>query len=362
MSGSAAHPTIAQTKSDRTDSGRKTFCVSVIGATGAVGRETLQVLEKRRFPVSELRLFCSDRSAGETFQFNGRPHAARLFERSALEGSDFAILCVDAEMAKTLAPMLADMGVVTVDNSSAFRNDPAVPLVVPEINGHLLKSGAMLVANPNCTTIVALMAAAPLHRAAYLRRMTVCSYQAVSGAGIAAMRELESQARTWAAGGEVKPQVFPRPALFNVFPHNSPRLPDGSNEEERKLVRESRRLLACEDLRVSATCVRVPTLRAHAVALHLEFEKPLSPAQAAEILSRAPGVRVVDESTGAAPADSLMASGLDEVLVSRIRVDDGGAPERSLALWSVGDQLLKGAALNAVQIVELLAAGCDRGG
>ncbi len=335
------------------------FRVAVIGATGAVGREAVALLQKRRFPVSRLDLFCSDRSAGEEFRFHDRTVAAKPLDIDALAGCEYAILCVDAALARELAPKLARRNVVAVDNSSAFRMDPAVPLVVPEINGHLLRGTPRLVANPNCTTIVSLMAAAPLHRAARLRRMTVCSYQAVSGAGLAAMRDLEAQARAWASGAAAPASVFPRPALFNVFPHNSPRMADGSNEEEGKLLRESRRLLDLADLRVSATCVRVPTLRAHAVALHLEFESPMDPVLAAEILGAAPGVRVVDESAGAPPADPLMATGLDDVLVSRIRVDHGGEPGRSLALWAVGDQLLKGAALNAQQILERIALAAE---
>jgi len=341
---------------NKSKAGTNTFCISVIGATGAVGREVIQLLEKRNFPVSQLRLFCSERSAGEKFQFRGQTLVARTVERETLVGSDYAILCADATTARSLAPMLAELNIVAVDNSSAFRTDSAVPLVVPEINGELLKSKPILVANPNCTTIVSLMVAAPLHRVAQLERMTACSYQAVSGAGLAGMHELESQARAWAADEKIACQLFSRPILFNVFPHNSPRLADGSNEEEYKLIRESRKILAHEHLRVSATCVRVPTLRAHAVALHLEFTNAISPAQAMDILARAPGVRVVDESNGDQPADPQMASGLDEVLVSRIRVDHGGTPGKSLALWVVGDQLLKGAALNAVQIVELLIA------
>ncbi|MSR34299.1 MAG: aspartate-semialdehyde dehydrogenase [Phycisphaerales bacterium] len=356
MSGVNTGESSAVSAIQKSKSGTKTFCISVIGATGAVGREVVQLLEKRNFPISQLRLFSSERSAGEKFKFCGQTLEARIVDREALTGSDYAILCVDAAMSRALAPMLAELKIVTVDNSSAFRTDPAIPLVVPEINGELLKGKPLLVANPNCTTIVSLMIAAPLHRVAHLERMTACSYQAVSGAGLAGMHELESQARAWAAGEKVTGQLFPRPILFNVFPHNSPRQSDGSNEEEHKLVCESRRILGHEKLRVSATCVRVPTLRAHAVALHLEFINALSPTQALDILTRAPGVRVVNEANGDQPADPQMVSGLDEVLVSRIRVDHGGSPGKSLALWAVGDQLLKGAALNAVQIVELLIA------
>jgi aspartate-semialdehyde dehydrogenase len=228
-----------------------------------------------------------------------------------------------------------------------------VPLVVPEINGDLLDAKPKLVANPNCTTIVSLMAAAPLHRLFGLSRLTACSYQAVSGAGLPAMQELETQARQWASGQAVEAKVFRRPTLFNVFPHDSALLDDGSNEEETKLMKESRRILGLPGLRVSVTCARVPVRRSHAVALHMEFERAVDVTKAREALAHMPGVRVVDERAGA-PADPLMAAEGDDVLVSRVRVDHGGRDGHSLAAWAVGDQLLKGAALNAIQIAERL--------
>jgi aspartate-semialdehyde dehydrogenase len=327
--------------------------VAVIGATGAVGREALERLHRRRFPVRELRAIASQRSAGGTLPFADGQVTVRALEAAAIEGVDVAILAADAATSREWAPRLVDAGAMVVDNSSAFRMDPAVPLVVPEINGDLLRAGPSLVANPNCTTIMSLMAAAPLHRLFGLVRLTACSYQAVSGAGLPAMQELEAQARQWAAGEQVEARVFRRQALFNVFPHDSALLPDGSNEEEVKLVKESRRILGLPELRVSATCVRVPVRRAHAVALHMEFERPVDVQGAREALARAPGVRLVDEREGS-PADPLMAAEGDDVLVSRVRVDHGGREGHSLALWSVGDQLLKGAALNAIQIAEHL--------
>jgi aspartate-semialdehyde dehydrogenase len=327
--------------------------VAVIGATGAVGREALERLHRRRFPVRELRAIASQRSAGGTLPFADGQVTVRALEAAAIEGVDVAILAADAATSREWAPRLVDAGAMVVDNSSAFRMDPAVPLVVPEINGDLLRAGPSLVANPNCTTIMSLMAAAPLHRLFGLVRLTACSYQAVSGAGLPAMQELEAQARQWAAGEQVEARVFRRQALFNVFPHDSALLPDGSNEEEVKLVKESRRILGLPELRVSATCVRVPVRRAHAVALHMEFERPVDVQGAREALARAPGVRLIDERAGS-PADPLMAAEGDDVLVSRVRVDHGGREGHSLALWSVGDQLLKGAALNAIQIAEHL--------
>jgi aspartate-semialdehyde dehydrogenase len=325
--------------------------VAVIGATGAVGREALERLHRRKFPVGELRAIASHRSAGGTLPFAGGHVTVQALEESAIRGVEVAILAADAATSREWAPRLEEAGAVVVDNSSAFRMDPRVPLVVPEINGTELERGPSLVANPNCTTIISLMAAAPLHRSFGLRRIMACSYQAVSGAGLPAMQELEGQARQWAAGEQVQTKVFKRPTFFNVFPHDSALLPDGSNEEETKLVKESRRILGLPELRVSVTCVRVPVRRAHAVALHLEFERPVDPEAAREVLSRAAGVRLVDERAGA-PADPLMAAEGDAVLVSRIRRDFGAPEGHGLALWTVGDQLLKGAALNAIQIAE----------
>lgn len=329
--------------------------VAVVGATGAVGREVLGRLHERAFPLSELRALASSRSAGESLAFGPGSVLVHELKEGAERGVHVAILAADAATSRTWAPRFVAAGAVVVDNSSAFRMDPAVPLVVPEINAHLLDARPSLVANPNCTTIVSLMAAAPLHRLFGLTRLTACSYQAVSGAGLPAMQELQDQARQWAAGEPVQARVFKRPTLFNVFPHDSALLDDGSNEEENKLVRESRRILGLPELRVSATCARVPVRRAHAVALHMEFERRIDLAKAREALAAAPGVRVIDERAGA-PADPLMAAEGDDVLVSRLRVDAGGKEGHALAAWVVGDQLLKGAALNAIQIAERLLA------
>ena len=327
--------------------------VAVIGATGAVGREALERLHRRRFPVRELRAIASQRSAGGTLPFAGGEVIVRALDDRAIEGVEVAILAADAATSREWAPRLVEAGAVVVDNSSAFRMDPGVPLVVPEINGELLRARPSLVANPNCTTIVSLMAAAPLHRLFGLVRLTACSYQAVSGAGLPAMQELESQAREWAAGRTIEAKVFRRQTLFNVFPHDSALLEDGSNEEETKLMKESRRILGLPSLRVSVTCARVPVRRSHAVALHMEFERAVDVAEARAALAAMSGVRLVDERAGA-PADPLMAAEGDEVLVSRVRVDPGGREGHALAAWAVGDQLLKGAALNAIQIAEHL--------
>ncbi|MFM7808924.1 MAG: aspartate-semialdehyde dehydrogenase, partial [Planctomycetota bacterium] len=268
--------------------------VAVIGATGAVGREALERLHRRAFPVRELRAIASQRSAGGALPFAGGEVTVRALDERAIEGVEVAILAADAATSREWAPKLMAAGAVVVDNSSAFRMDPGVPLVVPEINGELLDAKPRLVANPNCTTIVSLMAAAPLHRLFGMVRLTACSYQAVSGAGLPAMQELEGQARQWAAGHAVEVKVFRRQTLFNVFPHDSALLEDGSNEEEAKLMKESRRILGLPALRVSVTCARVPVRRSHAVALHMEFERPVDVAKAREALAVMPGVRVID--------------------------------------------------------------------
>lgn len=329
--------------------------VAVVGATGAVGREVLRRLHERAFPVTELRALASRRSAGESLTFGSGSVMVQELKEGVEQGVHVAILAADAATSREWAPRFVAAGALVVDNSSAFRMDPAVPLVVPEINAHLLDARPSLVANPNCTTIVSLMAASPLHGLFGLTRLTACSYQAVSGAGLPAMQELEDQARQWVAGQSLVAKVFRRPTLFNVFPHDSALLDDGSNEEENKLVRESRRILGLPDLRVSATCVRVPVRRAHAVALHMEFERRVDLPKARKALAEAPGVRMIDERAGA-PADPLMAAEGDDVLVSRLRVDAGGTEGHALAAWAVGDQLLKGAALNAIQIAEHLLA------
>jgi len=327
--------------------------VAVVGATGAVGREVLLRLHDRKFPIQELRALASHRSAGERMAWgDGDVQVCELVD-GAEHGVDVAILAADAVTSREWAPKFIAAGAVVVDNSSAFRNDVAIPLVVPEVNGALLDARPTLVANPNCTTIISMMAAAPLHALFGLVRMHACSYQAVSGAGLPAMQELEGQARQWSAGAPLEAKVFKRPTLFNVFPHDSALLPDGSNEEETKLVREARRILGLPTLRVSVTCARVPVRRSHAIALHLEFSKRVDVEAARAGLAAAAGVRVIDERVGS-PADSLMAAEQDDVLVSRIRLDAGATDGHGLALWVVGDQLLKGAALNAIQIAERL--------
>jgi len=336
--------------------------VAVVGATGAVGREMLAILEERAFPIARLRLFASPRSAGARIRFRGGEIACETLEAAdaedSLRGIDLALFSAGKSTSKEWAPRLRDAGALVVDNSSAFRSDPACPLVVPEVNPHALASVDLpaIIANPNCSTIIALVAATPLHRALGVTRMVAATYQAASGAGAAAMAELESQAHAFARGEALDTRIFGRQYLFNVFSHNSAVGDDGFNEEERKLLTETRRIWESDAVRVAATCVRVPTLRAHAEALFLEFARATSEAEIRAILAKAEGeglgLRIVDDRAANRFPEPLDAAGKDDVLVGRIRIDPSVEGGRGAALFVCGDQIRKGAALNAVQVAE----------
>lgn len=329
--------------------------VAIVGATGAVGREMLAILEQRDFPVKSLRLFASPRSRGMRIPFRGSDVVVEDLAHGAIpEGIDLALFSAGKAQSKEWAPKFRDAGALVVDNSSAFRADPACPLVVPEVNPHALDAvaGPAIIANPNCSTIIALVAITPLHRALGIERMVVATYQAASGAGAAAMAELESQARAFTHGTPLDTAIFGRQYLFNVFSHNSAVGADGSNEEERKLLTETRRMWESDAVRVCATCVRVPTLRAHAEAIHLEFARPTSEPEIRALLAGAPGVRIVDDRAANRFPEPLDAAGGDDVLVGRIRMDQSVPNNRGAALFVCGDQIRKGAALNAIQIAE----------
>lgn len=340
---------------DRATEGRlpdRPLHVVVAGATGAVGEELLGLLASRPFPMASLRLLASSRSAGTTIPFRGEDLPVEEMTADSFRGTDLAFFSCGGERSLRYAPAARDAGAVVIDNSSAFRMDPAVPLVVPEINPETAFGHRGILAVPNCTTIVFLVAAAPLHRAARLRRAVVASYQAASGAGRAAMLEYDAQVRAIAAGEAPVRRVLPRVLAGNVIPQVDVVLPDGSTKEERKLDLETRRILGDDAVRVAGTCVRVPVRRAHSVAAALEFERPLDARRAREVLAAAPGVVVVD---GLDPPDypvPLDVSGRLEVFVGRIR--DDPTREGGVMLWAVGDQLLKGAAWNALQMAELL--------
>ena len=326
--------------------------VAIVGATGAVGQELLQLLAERNYPVSSLRLFASQRSAGQTRRFAGTDVTIEALPDDGDLGSDVVFSSAGGSLSKAHAWRWAEHGAVVIDNTSAWRLDPRVPLVVPEVNPAALHTHQGVIANPNCSTIIALMALAPLHAAFGLERATVATYQAVSGAGQQGIVELTEQTRAVLGGEAPAPSTFAHPIAFNLFSHDSAVGEDGYNLEERKLLLESRKILDAPALRVSATCVRVPVLRAHAEAIHAEFSRSVDEREARELLASAPGVRLVDERERNTFPMPLEASGRDEVLVGRIRAD--ASQPGALALFVVGDQIRKGAALNAVQIAEAL--------
>ena len=331
---------------------------AVVGATGVVGREALAILEERRFPLAGLRLFASPRSVGTTLPFAGDDLPVEPLTEASFDDVDLALFCAGGAISRRFAAVATRAGATVIDNSSAFRMEDGVPLVVPEINGDACDGagGAAppLVANPNCSTIIALLAVTPLHRAVGVERMVVSTYQAASGAGRALMEELERQTREFAAGRPLTTTVAGRPYLFNVFSHDSAIGPDGYNEEERKLARETRKIWGDEQVRITATCVRVPVLRSHAEAINLTFRAPLGEGDARALLADAPGVRLVDDREANAFPEPAVATGRDEVLVGRIRTDPSQPRDRGLDLFVCGDQLRKGAALNAIQIAERL--------
>lgn len=329
--------------------------VAVVGATGAVGVELMQCLEQRKFPLSNLRLFASARSAGKTLPFKGKPVTVEELTEDSFRGVDIALFSAGGSQSKRFAPAAVRHGTVVVDNSSAFRMDPGVPLVVPEINPEALREHKGIIANPNCSTIISITPLWPIHKVNRIQRMIVSTYQAASGAGAAAMEELRESTRAYLDGHEYKNTVLPHPYAFNLFSHNSKIDPsNGYNEEEIKVMRETHKIYGDSSIRVAATCVRVPVLRAHSIAINFECERPITPAQVRDIVKTAPGVKLVDDverNYFPMPKD---ASGQDPILVGRIRQDVSDPSGRSIALFVAGDQLLKGAALNAVQIAELL--------
>lgn len=328
--------------------------VAVVGATGAVGVELVKCLEARKFPLSRLKLLASPRSAGKSMGFQGREVTIDALDAVSLDDVDIALFAAGSSISKDYAKP-ARRRTVVVDNSSAFRMDEDVPLVVPEINGADAFAHTGIIANPNCTAVISAMALYPLHKANPIKRVIASTYQAASGAGAAAMEELRVSTEAALAGKPFEPKVLPHPYAFNVFSHNDKvDVESGYNGEEIKAARELRKIMHIPDLRVGITCVRVPVMRAHTISMSVEFERPMSPAQAREILSAAPGVRVVDDRERNYFPMPRDASGKDEVLAGRFRTDVSDPTGKSLMLLVAGDQLLKGAALNAVQIAELL--------
>lgn len=326
--------------------------VAIVGATGAVGTEFLTLLEERSFPVTSLRAFASPRSAGRTVSYAGQEVVVEPLPEDGNLGADVVFSSAGGSVSLAGAWRWVEHGAAVVDNTSAWRMDERVPLVVPEVNPEALEGHQGVIANPNCSTIIALMALAPLHRAFGLKRAVVATYQAVSGAGLWGIEELRRQTAAALAGEPVQPEKFKHQIAFNVFSHDSAVGDDGYNAEERKLLLESRKILGLPDLAVSATCVRVPVYRAHSEAIHASFERPVTADAAREVLAASPGVRVVDDRDGNTFPMPLDAAGRDDTLVGRLREDT--ALPNGLALFVSGDQIRKGAALNAVQVAEAL--------
>ena len=329
--------------------------VAIVGATGAVGIDLIESLTARDFPVAELRLLASARSAGMRLPFRGRDLVVQELTEDSFRGVDLALFSAGAGVSRRFAPLAVAAGAVVVDNSSAFRMAPEVPLVVPEVNGSALAAHAGIIANPNCVAAILTVALAPLAQAARIRRLNVATYQAASGAGAAAMEELKESTGAYLRGEGFTPRVLPHPYAFNVFSHNAAVDPvSGYNGEEQKVIAETRRILARPDLPVGITCIRVPVLRAHGMAVTVEFDAPVSVERARQLLGVAPGLRLVDDRVGNRFPMPVEATGQEAVLVGRLREDLGDPSGRSMALFVVGDQLRKGAALNAVQIAEAL--------
>jgi len=329
--------------------------VAVLGATGAVGVEVLETLERRKFPVGRLKLLASSRSSGKKMRFKGKEIAVEAVSAAAFQDVQIAIFSAGATRSIEFAPHAVKAGAVVIDNSSAFRMDPEVPLVVPEVNPGDLKKHKGIIANPNCTAAIMAVALWPLHRAAGIKRIVVSTYQAASGAGAKAMQELEEQSRDILAGKAARKEVLPHQIAFNVFSHNAEVADNGYNGEENKIVQEMQKMFHEPDLKVCATCIRVPVMRAHSESIVIETERKLLPDEAVKILQQAPGVRLVNDPGKNYFPMPIEASGEFDVLVGRIRRDFSAPEGHGLALFVSGDQLLKGAALNAVQIAELLA-------
>ena len=332
----------------------ESYRVAILGATGAVGTELLELLASRDFPVSELKLLASPRSAGRTMPFKGENVPVEVLDENSFKGVDIVLASAGGSTSKAWAPLAVAAGAVVIDNSSAFRMDASVPLVIPEVNPAAASTHRGIIANPNCTTILMAVAVWPLHQVQPVQRLVAATYQSASGAGARAMEEVKQQAKAILQGETPKAEIFPYPLAFNLFPHNSKLTELWYCEEEMKMVNETRKIFGDSQIRITATCIRVPVLRAHSEAINLEFREPFGVEKAREILSQAPGVKLVEDWQANYFPMPFEASGRDEVLVGRIRQDI--SHPCGLELWLSGDQIRKGAALNAVQIAELLVA------
>jgi aspartate-semialdehyde dehydrogenase len=329
------------------------FQVAIVGATGAVGAELIQLLEQREFPLRRLKLLASSKSAGKVLKFKGEEIPVEVLSQDSFRSIDIALFSAGAARSKEYAPHAVNAGAVVIDNSSAFRMEPDVPLVVPEINPADIQKHRGIIANPNCTTIIALMALYPLHKVFRVKRVIASSYQAVSGAGAKAIDELLLQTKSFLSGEATTPEVFPYTIAFNVLPQVDVFLENGYTKEEVKFVNESRKIMHHSTLRASITCVRVPVFRAHSIAVNAEFEQPISVERARDVLAKFPGLELMDDPSTMKYPTPLLVAGKNNCQVGRIRADS--ALDNGIAFWVCGDQLLKGAALNALQIAETLA-------
>ena len=330
------------------------YSVAILGATGAVGSEFLKILHERNFPISRLKLLSSARSAGKRIRFGDEEIIVEEANEKSFEGVELVLASAGSSVSKKFAPIAVACGAIVIDNTSAFRMDDDVPLVIPEINPQDIKNHKGIIANPNCSTIIMNVPVWPLHKVNPIRRIVVSTYQAVSGAGAAAMAELREAAKAYLENRPFTPTVLPHPAAFNVFSHDSEIGEDGYNLEERKMIRETRKIFHTQDILITATCVRVPVMRAHCEAINLQFTRPISEHEVREILSKAPGVRIVDDRERNYFPMPIDASGRDDILVGRIRQDVSQPGGIGIDMFVSGDQLRKGAALNAIQIAELL--------
>lgn len=331
---------------------KKSYHLAIVGVTGAVGQEFLRVLEKRKFPVASLKLLASSRSVGKKIKYAGSEYSVDELNADSFEGVDMALFSAGGARSREFAPAAVKAGAVVVDNSSAFRMDKNVPLVIPEINPEDIREHRGIIANPNCTTIIASMAVWPIHKLARIKKMVVSTYQAVSGAGFQAMDELKTQTEDFLSGKPLTKKIFKHQIAFNLFSHDSNLGPEGYSEEEIKVVNETRKIFHDDSILITPTAVRVPIFRAHAEAIHLELSRPVTVEEALKALSLMPGVKIVDDRQKNHFPMPVEVSGQDEVFVGRVRNDLGA--KNGLNLFVCGDQILKGAALNAVQIAENL--------
>ena len=329
--------------------------IAIVGATGAVGREFVGCIESRGIPLASLKLLASAKSAGKTQRFRGQELVIKELNEDAFNGVDIALFSAGSGISRHYAPIAVKAGAVVVDNSSAFRADPAIPLVVPEINAHRMKDHKGIIANPNCAAITTLVPLWPVHQVNPLSRLIISTYQAASGGGAALMEELEESTRAYLDGKTYEPKVVKYPYAFNLFSHNTEiDMATGYNDEESKVIKETRKIFEDDRIAVSATCIRVPVLRAHSVSMTFECERPITPQEVKALLANAPGVKLVDDWANNYFPMPKDASGQGDVLVGRIRKDLSDPSGKSISLFVAADQLPKGAALNAVQIAELL--------